>query len=327
MVAPLSGGATAPTSHKEPVEVSPPAGQVPAKVPEPKGKTVSIAPGELGGNTPKTEKPPFGNPLIPGLDTPEVRTHPTRPKAIKESRPFTYDAGGITRGDKSSKQMALIFTGGPFADGGAHIQKVLKEKGIHAGFFFTGDFYREPARRKLITDLSADGHYLGPHSDKHLQYCDMERRNKTLVTREQFRADLKANYEEMKKLGVANEKARFFIPPYEEYNAEIVRWSREMGVTLFNYTPGTSSNADYTTRSMGDEYRSSQAIYDKILKYEKEKPHGLNGFVMLIHIGTDPERTDKFYEKLGKLVDELRGRGYSFVRIDKLLEKAQTQKP
>ena len=172
--------------------------------------------------------------------------------------------------------------------------------------------------QRLIRGLAADGHYLGPHSDKHLLYCPWDDRDKTLVSREEFRADLEANFREMARFGIAREKGHLFIPPYEWYNRTIAAWARELSLTLFNFTPGTSSNADYTTPSM-PEYLSSQTIYDRILTYEKKDPHGLNGFILLIHIGTDPARTDKFYFRLGDLIDELKKRGYEFVRIDELL--------
>lgn len=237
-------------------------------------------------------------------------------------RTFACDHGGIVRGDVSSKRMALIFTGGSFADGGGHIREVLKKKGVRAGFFFTGDFCRTPEFQALVRGLVSDGHYLGPHSDKHLLYCDWDDRAKTLVTAEEFRRDLLANYREMEKFGIARDKAPYFIPPYEWYNEDIVRWARGMGLVLFNFTPGTSSNADYTTPSM-KEYLSSEAIYDRILAREKKDPHGFNGFILLIHIGTDPERTDKLYARLEDLITELESRGYRFARIDELLRAAR----
>ncbi len=237
-------------------------------------------------------------------------------------RVFTCDEGGIVRADTSAKRLALIFTGGSFADGGDHIREVLKDRGLRAGFFFTGDFYRTPEFAPLIRGLAADGHYLGPHSDRHLLYCEWADRAKTLVTRDGFRKDLLANYREMERFGITRNAAPYFIPPYEWYNTDIVRWSREMGLTLFNFTPGTSSNADYTTPDM-KEYLSSEVIYRRILDYEKSDPHGLNGFILLIHIGTDPARTDKLYVKLGDLIDELTRRGYQFVRIDFLLGSDQ----
>mgnify|MGYP001571989943 CR=1 FL=1 len=233
-------------------------------------------------------------------------------------RIFLCDHEGIIRGDTSVRRMSLIFTGGSFGDGGNDISRILREERVKAGFFFTGDFYRTPEFAGIIRGLAADGHYLGAHSDKHLLYCPWEDREKTLVTREEFRADLEANFREMERFGIRRDKARLFIPPYEWYNRAIAAWSRELGLCLFNFTPGTSSNADYTTPSM-PEYLSSQTIYDRILAYERKDPNGLNGFILLIHIGTDPERADKFYMKLEDLIRELKARGYALVRIDELL--------
>lgn len=233
-------------------------------------------------------------------------------------RTFLCDHDGIIRGGTAARRLSLIFTGGSFGDGGEAIRRTLRAEGVKAAFFFTGDFYRAPEFDGIIRGLIADGHYLGAHSDKHLLYCPWEDREKTLVGREEFRADLEANFREMARFGVRPENARFFIPPYEWYNRDIAAWAREMGLVLFNFTPGTSSNADYTTPSM-PEYLPSQTIYDRILAYEEKDPRGLNGFLLLVHIGTDPERTDKFYLRLGDLIKELRRRGYSFARIDELL--------
>ena len=36
---------------------------------------------------------------------------------------------------------------------------------------------------------------------------------------------------------------------------------------------------------------------------------------MLIHLGTDDARTDKFYKRLPALIRELRRRGYAFVPL------------
>jgi len=246
------------------------------------------------------------------------RGGPAAGAAADPCRVFLCDHDGIIRADTSLRRMSLIFTGGSFADGGEHIRRVLRDEGVKAGFFFTGDFYRTPEFEPVIRGLVADGHYLGPHSDRHLLYCPWDDREKTLVSREEFRADIEANFREMARFRIPRAKRHLFIPPYEWYNSEIAAWSRELGLALFNFTPGTSSNSDYTTPSM-PEYLPAQTIYDRILAYEKSDPHGLNGFILLIHIGTDPARTDKLYLRLGDLIGELKTRGYALVRIDELL--------
>ena len=233
-------------------------------------------------------------------------------------RVFQCDHDGIVRGDVSRRRLSLVFTGGSFGEGGDEIRRVLRDEGVKAGFFFTGDFYRAPGFAGLIRGLAADGHYLGPHSDRHLLYCPWENREKTLVGRDEFRSDLEANFREMARFGIAREKGHLFIPPYEWYNRDIAAWTRELGLVLFNFTPGTSSNADYTTPAMSG-YLSSQAIYDRILACERTDPHGLNGHILLVHIGAGPERADKFYLRMGDLIRELKARGYAMVRIDELL--------
>lgn len=231
---------------------------------------------------------------------------------------YTISHGGIIRGDSTKKEIALVFTGGDYSDGGWHIRFVLEQKMITASFFFTGDFYRNKENEALVKQLIDDGHYLGPHSDKHLLYCSWENRDSLLVTREEFVRDMLDNYKELQRFEIAKEKARFYIPPYEWYNDTISHWSDEMGLTLINMTPGTISHTDYTIPTMHN-YRDSKTIYQNILDYEQNNPNGLNGFFLLIHIGTHPERTDKLYQYLQPLLENLIERRYHFRRIDEMI--------
>ncbi len=234
-----------------------------------------------------------------------------QPKHITDAQ------GAIVRGDTSQKIISIVFTGHEFADGGTFIIKTLKNKKVAGSFFFTGDFYANPKFSTLIHQLKKEGHYLGAHSNHHLLYADWEKRDSTLVTEEEFKSDLQDNYEGMAKFGIQKKDALYFLPPYEWYNTEIARWTKEINLTLINFSSGTRSNADYTTPDMGSRYISSEQIYQSILHYEQHE--GMNGFILLIHIGTDPLRTDKLYHRLGSLIDELHARGYSFQRIDELL--------
>ncbi len=54
-----------------------------------------------------------------------------------------------------------------------------------------------------------------------------------------------------------------------------------------------------------------------ILAYEQKDPHGLNGFLLLLHLGS--QRQDKMHVRLDPLLDQLAARGYSFVRVDEML--------
>ncbi len=225
---------------------------------------------------------------------------------------YTYSHGGIIRLNRNAKNIFLTFTGHEFGDGGGYITKILKKNGIKASFFFTGDFYRNPVYKELINNLHRNGNYLGAHSDKHLLYCDWDKRDSIFVSADSFKADLSNNYKEMERNGIKKKNAKYFLPPYEWYNDTIVKWTKEMNLELVNFTPGTYSNADYTVPSMGKRYLSSDTIYKRILRYEQKDEDGLNGFILLLHVGTDPERTDKMYYKIGSLIRELKKRGYKF---------------
>jgi len=228
--------------------------------------------------------------------------------------------GAMVRGDTSKAEIALVFTGDEYADGGFHISDILKQQDIKSSFFLTGKFYRNAEFEELVQGLLMGGHYLGAHSDQHLLYCDWVRRDSLLLTQKQFCSDLLDNYKVMGTFGINMEDALFFLPPFEWYNDSISSWTSQMGLELINHTHGTLSHADYTVPG-SRAYRSSDEIFQSILDYETSASNGLNGFILLSHIGTAPERTDKFYFNLEKLVEELKSRGYLFKRIDELLDQ------
>lgn len=231
---------------------------------------------------------------------------------------FQYIQGAIVRGDTCAKELALVFTGDEYADGGMHIAQVLEQQGVKGSFFLTGKFYRNPEFKAVLDALVAGGHYLGAHSDQHLLYCDWVKRDSLLVSRDEFVGDLLNNYEAIESFGIDIEDAPFFLPPYEWYNDSIAAWTVSLGLQLINFTHGTLSHADYTVPGTSG-YRTTQEIYSSILDYETGHNSGLNGFILLSHIGCAAERSDKFYLHLEELILELKSKGYRFQRIDQLL--------
>ena len=238
----------------------------------------------------------------------------------RDQKKITLNHGAIIRGDSTQKKIAIVFTGDEFGDGANYISDVLKQQHIEASFFLTGNFYRNKSFKKVIAKLRKNGNYLGSHSNKHLLYSPWENRDSLLVSKDEFDSDLLNSYKELKSIGIKKSNAKYFLPPYEYYNDSIAAWTRQLNLQLVNFTPGTRSNADYTYPEMGKRYLSSGEIYKSILHFEESKPNGLNGFILLIHIGTDVRRTDKFYKYLPKLIPELKARGYQFQRIDELLK-------
>jgi len=124
----------------------------------------------------------------------------------------------------------------------------------------------------------------------------------------------------MHRVGVRPGSSEFFLPPYEWYNDSIAAWCATFNIQLINYTPGTLCHADYTTPD-DRNYRSSETIMNSIKNFELANSSGLNGFILLMHIGAGPKRTDKLYDRLPELIRYLKAKGYQFVRINDMLSK------
>lgn len=222
--------------------------------------------------------------------------------------------GAIIRRGTGEKNIYLVFSADEHGEGFDHILNVLEDKNIKGSFFLTGNFLRNKGFSPVVKRILSGGHYAGPHSDGHLLYVPWENRDTLLVTKQQFSDDLKKNIEALRNAGLKKEQPRWFLAPYEWYNSAISRWSGEMGLKLVNFTPGTGTNADYTTPEM-ENYRSSDFLVQRLAAFEEKAPGGLDGAILLIHPGTAPERTDKLWLRLGEIIDYYSAKGYTFKRL------------
>lgn len=212
--------------------------------------------------------------------------------------------GAITRSDSMQSTIYLCFTGHDQVEGFDDVLRVLNGLTSKGNFFLTGDFIRN--NPNLVREIIDEGHFVGAHSDRHLLYNDWEKRDSLLLTPNLIRNDIMDNVRELEMMGIY---PKIFMQPYEWYNAATVEIAARLGQTTVNFTPGTRSNADYTTPDMVN-YISSEDILTSIYQYESS--HGMNGFHLLIHPGTDPKRKDKFYKMLENLIMELKQKGYDF---------------
>jgi len=57
------------------------------------------------------------------------------------------------------------------------------------------------------------------------------------------------------------------------------------------------------------------------MAYEQRNKAGLNGFILLFHVGAHPARTDKFATQLPKLIYELKQKKYVLTTINDLISK------
>lgn len=233
---------------------------------------------------------------------------------LAQSRDAVDGHGCTVSIDTLRPAVRLIFSADSMFEGGPFALDVLAEKGARASFFFTGNFLRDSANRAVIERVRADRHYLGPHGDRHILLADWDAARTPLVSVDSMLADWDANYAELARFGVVRDSARLVLPSFEWCNAAQADAMRAAGLVPVNIIPGVETYRDYTTPDMPD-YRTSEYMLRQLFDYERRC--GLNGAVVIIHLGTQPARTDKFYRYLPAIIDTLAARGYNIDRVDR----------
>jgi peptidoglycan/xylan/chitin deacetylase (PgdA/CDA1 family) len=231
---------------------------------------------------------------------------------------FQTDEGAIRRASTAKKELALLFTADEHVDGADSIFKTLTDRDVRAAFFLTGNALDAPSMRDWTRRAIEAGHYVGPHSDGHVLYAPWEKRQQTLVSESRFRADLYRNLAELGELGADRSPPICFVPPFEWHNAQHTAWAKELGCQMINFTAGSGSHRDFAPEDH-EAFVPSKELIGKILAHERTSETGLNGHLLLFHLGTT--RKDKVYVRLGGLIDELLARGYAIVRVDRLLNR------
>lgn len=222
--------------------------------------------------------------------------------------------GCTVRIDTLRPAVRLIFSADSMFEGGPYALDVLREKGARASFFFTGNFLRDSANRAIVESVIADGHYIGPHGDRHILLADWDDARTQLIAPDSMLADWNANYRELARFGVERDSALFVLPSYEWCNAAQTAAMRAAGLRPVNIIPGVDTYRDYTTPGMPD-YKTSEYMLRQLWEFEAFR--GLNGAVVILHLGTQDARTDKLYRHLPEIIDTLRSRGYTIERVDR----------
>jgi peptidoglycan/xylan/chitin deacetylase (PgdA/CDA1 family) len=235
----------------------------------------------------------------------------------------TQQTASFERGRRDLPKLALTFDGGGDAGESARILDVLRERGVTATIFLTGDYInRNP---ELVRRILAEGHEVGNHtwSHPHLTTWDRTRRHDTLPG-----LDAAFVRSELNRTAAAFEAAtgRFMVPlwraPYGEVNEELLRWAAAAGWSHVGWTRDdrggrhTLDSLDWVAERTARTYLTSRQISARILSFGAGGA-GLNGGVVLMHLSTN--REDRQVTRLGELVDRLREDGYSLVPVTELL--------
>ncbi|MBD3317418.1 MAG: polysaccharide deacetylase family protein, partial [Chitinivibrionales bacterium] len=248
----------------------------------------------------------------------------TQPRRTYEGIPYTFNHGA-----RHLKLVSLTFDGGAHANAADDILDTLKSRNVKATMFLTGNFVRRYP--SLIRRIVREGHDIGNHTDRHPRLTSWAR-DRTQTTLPSVNQAMLA--EELMRANAAFRKVtgRDFDPiwraPYGERNREICLWARQAGYLHVGWGQGRTWAENLDTNDwVPDEhtpgYHSPREVYEKIMRRAVKKPYGINGGIILLHLGTVRKEPEKQVHLIvGRLIDSLQKRGYRVVPVTEMVKKS-----
>lgn len=181
------------------------------------------------------------------------------------------------------RRIALTFDDGPHPVYTEELLDALKERGVTATFFVTGEHAQ--LHPDIIKRMHDEGHLIGNHTYSHIQLTSS---NKDTFQNELIQTN-KILYD------ITGDEVQYVRPPYGSWDKKI-ETELNMFPVLWNVDPldWCTSNAD----------RVANAVIKKVSDND----------IVLMH-----DYYDSSVDAAIMIVDELKRQGYEFVTVDKIL--------
>lgn len=181
------------------------------------------------------------------------------------------------------KRAALTFDDGPHPVYTEQLLDGLKERGVKATFFVTGE--HAELHPDIIKRMHEEGHLIGNHTYSHIQL--------TTSNRDKFKNELIKTNEIL--FGITGDEVQYVRPPYGSWDKKL-ETDLNMFPVLWNIDP-----LDWRTANAN---RVAKAVINKVSDSD----------IILMH-----DYYDTSVEAALMIIDELTKQGYEFVTVDKIL--------
>ncbi len=192
----------------------------------------------------------------------------------------------LISGPRGSREIALSFDDGPAAYT-ADILDILRLEAVPAAFFTIG--HRAAAEPEMLRRWEAEGHLIGNHSYSHSFNFDWKSPSAMIRELQDTNAVIEA---------ATGRRPKLFRPPYGVTNPSLAKALRRSGMI----------SVGWSLRSFDTGARDPQALVRRILGRVK------GGDVILLH-----DSMQITAAVLTALIQGCREKGFTFVRLDKLL--------
>ena len=197
----------------------------------------------------------------------------------------------ITAGTSGRKEVALTFDAGGAEGQPFSLLDTLKNKGVPATFFFTAEWAQ--SHQAVVDRVKSAGYVIGNHTTDHSDLVTPARSDNFIC----YQLGL-ANQIIADRAGISGTRP-YFRPPNGSYNSQVVNRAAGIGYTTVMWSIDTIDWDDATT---------ANAIYNKVVSNLGP------GKIILMHVGSLHEP-----EALPRVIDYIRGQGYSIVTLNQLL--------
>ena len=247
------------------------------------------------------------------------------PRARPDEHYVQRSPDNLYRGNRNRREVALTFDGAHSDRDVNDLLRVVTEEQVPVTVFLTGEFIRRhpDATRKLAASpwIEVGNHTL---DHPHLTTYAQNRRQRTAagltpaVLMNQLNETAHRFYTVTGKMMVPLWRA-----PYGEHNPEIRAWAASQGYTHVGWTTGRGwslDSLDWVDDPSHPHYRPARTIVKRWLALARRGPDGINGGIMLMHLGTKRVVGDRMVDYLPRLVKGLRAMGYQFVFVTTMLK-------
>ncbi len=181
------------------------------------------------------------------------------------------------------RRVAITFDDGPHPVYTQQLLDGLKERGVKATFFVTGE--HAELHPDIVKRMVEEGHLVGNHTYSHIQL--------TKTNRETYKKELIRTNELLKE--ITGQEVQYVRPPYGSWDKSFEK-ELNMFPVLWNVDP-----LDWCSENVSH-------ITEKIVRKVKEND------IILMH-----DYYETSVEAALKVVDELQGEGYTFVTVEEIL--------
>lgn len=187
----------------------------------------------------------------------------------------------------STNSIALTFDDGPNTETAA-ILDILKQEGVQAAFFCIGKHIE--AQPQMAARMQHEGHIVGNHSYYHTHSFDWMSSAKMLAEIEQCNTIVRTT---------TGKTPLLFRPPYGITNPNLARAFSRSGM----------ASIGWSLRSFDTMAKDPEQLKNRIINKLK------GGDIVLLHDSVPVTR-----EILTDLIHQARKKGFTFVRVDQLLD-------